>query len=77
MPLLTAKASWRNFAKDYSTYTETENYDYVSPEMSAMMNDHAVSITTTNLVRRLKPVRFFADHLTRIDALPELPFRRP
>ena len=27
---------------------KTENYDCVSPEMSAMMNDHAISITTIN-----------------------------
>ena len=31
-----------------SAFTETENYDCVLQEMSAMMNDHAISITITN-----------------------------
>ena len=31
-----------------SAFTETENYNCVPPEMSAMMNDHAIIITTTN-----------------------------
>ena len=31
-----------------SACTETKYYDCVPPEMSAMMNDHAMMITTTN-----------------------------
>ena len=31
-----------------NAFTETENYNCVSPEMNAMMNDHAIIITTTN-----------------------------
>ena len=33
-----------------SAYTEAENYDCVPPKMRALINDHAISITTTNLV---------------------------
>ena len=57
-----------------SASTGTENCDCVLPKMSAMINDHALSIINTNLVPELIPLRCFSACYARVDALPEPPF---